>query len=188
MTERRNFKHLDGWTGDSRGQNWKHPGRCREVDCVAEERVDIITHIPRDLEELTPPLYEVVGRVSQQPQGREMAPTWAIQYSPVLVTGRCEPSSSKMRWSSVVLGTQNSSTQKNQGQFLIWDSECPPVSAGSNWIPLSLIWVVWLTQLLQVSNFNSMQINECLSGAYYVHRDRARESRKCLFCLLGLMI
>lgn len=170
--------------GDSRGQNWMHPGRCREVDCAAEERVDIITYIPRG--EL-PPLYEVGG--SQQPQGREIAPAWAIQsLSPVLVTDGCESSSSKTRWSSVVLCTQNSSTQKNQGQFLIWDSECPPVSVGTNWIPLSLIWVIWLTQLLQVSNFNSMQINKCLSGAYYVQRDVARESRKCLFCLLGLMI
>ena len=157
---------------------WKHPGRCREVDYAAEERVDIITHIPRGLGELTP-LYEVGG--SQQPQGGEMAPAWAIQsLSPVLVTGCYGPSSSKMRRSSVVLGTQNSSTQKNQAQFLIWDSECPPVSAGSNWIPVSLIWVIWLTQLLQVSNFNSMQINECLSGAYYVHRDRARESRNAV--------
>lgn len=62
------------------------------------------------------------------------------------------------------------------------------VSTGSNWIPLSLLRAIWLTHLLQVSNFNSMLMNKCLSGAYYMLRDMARESRKCLFCPLGLMI
>lgn len=64
------FKTIDGWTGDSRGQNWKHPGRCREVDCAAEERVDIITHIPRGLGELTP-LHEMAGGVSAATRQRD---------------------------------------------------------------------------------------------------------------------